>query len=155
MADLLGTLGMSNPALAATSGAARVLVVGGVANLVLSFLLGWILAGRRMKSSMEPHRWLLTAHEVSLQEGLMLLGLAFALGFTRLSSEWALVAAWLLVVASALQDFSGIVNWLRRTGDQFAERSTGWVLASANAVVNTAGLLIVAVGIVRALFSGG
>jgi hypothetical protein len=131
--------------------AARLLVVGGVANLLLSFLLGWVLAGRRMKSGMEPHRWLLTAHEVSLQEGLMLLALAFALGFARLAAEWATAAAWLLIVASVLQDFSGIVNWLRGTGDQFAERSAGWVLATLNAITNTAGLLIVAWGVIRAL----
>lgn len=132
--------------------AARVLVVGGVANLVLSFFLGWVLASRRLKGPIEANRWLLTAHEVSLQEGLMLLGLAFALGFAKLSAEWALAAAWLLVVASVFQDFSGIVNWLRNTGDQFAERSTGWLLATLNAITNTAGLLIVAWGVVRALF---
>jgi hypothetical protein len=39
---------------------------------------------------------------------------------------------WLLVVASGFQDFSGIVNWLRRTGDQFEQRSAGWVLATVN-----------------------
>ena len=120
--------------------AARILVVGGVANLMLSFLLGWVLAGRRMKGPVEPDRWLLVAHEVSLQEGLMLLGLAFALGFARLSPGWASASAWLLVTASVLQDFSGIVNWLRGTRDQFAERSTGWVLATMNAVFNTSGL---------------
>lgn len=131
--------------------ATRVLVVGGVGNLVLSFALGWVLASRRMKAPIDAHRWLLTAHEVSLQEGLMLLGLAFALGFADLSSEWRLASAWLLVVASALQDLSGLVNWLRGTGDQFAERSTGWVLATLNALTNTAGLLIVAWGVIRGL----
>jgi hypothetical protein len=134
-----------------TNPAVQVLVVGGVLNLVLSFLLGWVLAGRRMKGPMEAHRWLLTAHEVSLQEGLMLLGLAFAMGFARLSPERALMGAWLLVVGSILQDASGVVNWLRSTGDQFAERSAGWVLATLNAVVNTAGLLIVAVGVLRGI----
>lgn len=131
--------------------AVRVLIVGGVGNLLLSFFLGWVLAARRMKQPIEAHRWLLTAHEVSLQEGLMLLGLAFAMGFVRLTAPWALAAAWLLVVASALQDFSGIVNWLVGTGDQFAERSHGWRLATLNAVTNTAGLLIVAWGVIRAL----
>jgi hypothetical protein len=129
--------------------AARVLVVGGVANLVLSFLLGWVLSAKRMKGPMEPHRWLLTAHTVSLEEGLMLLGLAFALGFARLPPAWATTGAWLLVVASVFQDFSAIANWLRGTRDQFAEKSAGWVLASVNAVLNTAGLLIVAGGVVR------
>ena len=131
--------------------AARVLVVGGVANLLLSFLLGWVLAARRMKAPIEAHRWLLTAHEVSLQEGLMLLGLAFAQSYVRLPTGWAMAAAWLLVVASALQDFSGIVNAWRGTRDQFAERSAGWVLATLNAVTNTAGLLIIAWGIVLAI----
>ncbi len=128
--------------------ATRILVVGGVANLVLSFALGWLLSAQRMRGPMEPHRWLLVAHEVSLQEGLMLLGLAYALSFARLSEPWALAAAWLLVVASVFQTFSGIVNWLRGTKDQFGERSTGWVLATINAVTNTVGLLIVAVGVV-------
>ena len=100
---------------------------------------------------MDGLRWLLVAHEVALQEGLMLLGLAFALGFTRLPPGWSVAAAWLLIVAALFQTFSGIVNWLRATGDQFAEKSTGWVLASINAVLNTAGLAIVVVGVLRAL----
>jgi hypothetical protein len=131
--------------------ALRILVLGGVANVVLSFLLGWILSTRRLRGPMEPHRWLLVAHEVSLQEGLLLLGLGFAISFARLSASTATLGAVLLVAASAFQDFSGIVNWLRGTGDQFAEKSTGWLLASVNAVLNTAGLAIVAVGVVRGL----
>jgi hypothetical protein len=128
-----------------------VLVAGGVANLLLSFALGWALSTVRLKSPIETHRWLLVAHEVSLQEGLMLLGLAFALGFADLTPAWALGAAWLLVAGSVFQDLSGIVNWLRGTRDQFAERSAGWIFAILNAVANTAGLLIVAWGIFRAL----
>jgi hypothetical protein len=69
--------------------------------------------------------------------------------FSRLPDPWSLVAACLLVAASVLQDFSGIVNWLRGTGDQFAEKSAGWMLASLNAVLNTAGLAIVVVGVLR------
>jgi len=131
--------------------AARILVAGGVANLVLSFLLGWVLSANRIKEPIDRHRWLLVAHEVALQEGLLLLGLAVALGFARLSPAWAVRGAWLLVAASVFQDFSGITNWLRRTGDQFAEKSLGWIFASINAVLNTAGLLIVAAGVARAL----
>ena len=131
------------------SAAVRVLLVGGLANVVLSFTLGWVLSMHRMKGPMEPHRWLLVAHEVSLQEGLLLLGLGFAMTFARLSGGLACTAAWLLVGASVFQDFSGIVNWLRGTHDQFAEKSAGWVLASVNAVLNTVGLVILVVGVVR------
>jgi hypothetical protein len=102
-----------------------------------------------MKGPMEPHRWLLIAHEVSLQEGMLLLALSIAAAYARLPSALATAAAALLVAASVFQDFSGILNWLRRTGDQFAERSTGWKLASINAVLNTAGLAILVVGVVR------
>jgi hypothetical protein len=135
----------------AITAASRILVLGGVANLVLSFLLGWILSGRRMHSPMDAHRWLLTAHEVALQEGLLLLGLAVALPYAQLPPWAAELGAWLLVVGSAFQDLSGLVNWLRGTGDQFAERSAGWVLASINAVINSAGLGVVAFGVARGL----
>ena len=131
--------------------AIKILVLGGVGNLVLSFVLGWVLSAQRLKGPMEPHRWLLVAHEVSLQEGLLLLGCAVALNYATLSSTMASAGAALLVAASVFQDFSGIINWLRRTGDQFAERSTGWKLASVNAVLNTAGLAIVAYGVCRGL----
>ena len=128
-----------------------VLVLGGVANLALSFVLGWVLSAIRMKRPIASARWLLIAHEVALQEGLMLLGLAFALGFAVLDASWAVAAAWLLVVASIFQDGSGIANWLRRTDDQFAERSMGWMLASINAVLNTTGLAIIVYGVFRGL----
>lgn len=134
------------------STAQKLLIVGGVANLVLSFALGWVLSAVRMKGPMAPHRWLLTAHEVSLQEGLMLLGLSLAAAVADLPPGWLVAGAGLLVAASLFQDLSGVVNWLRRTDDQFAERSTGWRLASVNAVLNTAGLAIVAVGVVRGVW---
>jgi hypothetical protein len=129
--------------------ATRVLVLGGVFNLVLSFVLGFVLSDKRRKDPIEKHRWLLTAHVVSLEEGVMLLALAFALGYARLPGAAATAGAVLLVVASAFQDFSGVINWLRNTKDQFAEKSAGWILASVNAVLNTIGLAIVTVGVVR------
>ena len=131
--------------------AIKVLVLGGVLNLVLSFALGWVLSLHRTKDPIEPHRWLLVAHEVAMMEGVMLLALAFASLFARLPSWLATTGAVALVVASLFQDMSGVVNWRRKTGDQFAERSAGWVLASINAVLNTAGLAIITAGVIRGL----
>ncbi|MEZ4361273.1 MAG: hypothetical protein R3B48_13900 [Kofleriaceae bacterium] len=133
--------------------AIKCLVLGGVANLVLSFGLGWVLSVYRAKGPMEPHRWLLVAHEVSLQEGVMLLGLAYAAGFVRLPVWLASGGALAVVIASFFQDASGFMNWLRRTNDQFAEKSLGWKLAGVNAVLNTAGLGILAIGVVRGLLA--
>lgn len=133
------------------SHAVRVLVLGGVANLVLSFALGWLLSMKRMKEPAARHHWLLVAHTVALQEGLLLLALGWAVTFAAVASTAAAVGAWLVVVASIFQDASGIANWLTRTDDQFAARSPGWVLASVNAVLNTAGLAILSYGVVRGL----
>jgi hypothetical protein len=127
--------------------AIKLLVLGGVGNLVLSFLLGWLLSAKRMKEPMDKHRWLLIAHEVSLQEGLMLLGLGFSLQFAKLSPSLAVIGAWLLIAGSLFQDFSGILNWLRAVDDQFKAKSLGWVSATINAILNTAGLGIIAYGV--------
>jgi hypothetical protein len=126
-----------------TPAAIRLLVVAGLLNVALSFLLGWVLALRRRTDAMDRHRWLLVAHEVSLQEGVLLVCVGFALtacaphGAAGAAAWWGAV---LLVAASVFQDASGIVNWLQRTGDQFAEKSRGWILATINAVLNTVGL---------------
>ena len=120
---------------------------------MLSFALGWLLSLHRAKGPIEQHRWLLVAHEVALMEGVMLLGLAFASLFARLPPWLGTTGAVALVAASLFQDFSGVVNWRRKTGDQFAEKSAGWVLASINAVLNTAGLGIIAGGVIRGLAS--
>ena len=128
--------------------AIRILVAGGVANVVLSFALGWVLSVVRLREPIGKHHWLLVAHEVSLQEGLLLLGLGYALGFARLSPGLAGAAAWMLVAASAFQDASGILNWLTRTDDQFAARSPGWMAATVNAILNTVGLGIIAWGVI-------
>ena len=133
--------------------AVRLLVAAGVLNLALSFLLGWVLSAKRMKEPMDKHRWLLTAHEVSLQEGLLLLGCAFALLFARLSLSTALVGAWLLALGSVFQDLSGVLNWLRSVDDQFAAKSLGWISATINAMLNTAGLAIVVYGALAGVLS--
>ena len=132
-----------------TSIVVKILVLGGVGNVLLSFVLGWVLSAYRLREPIMPHHWLLVAHTVSLQEGLLLFALAFAAQFAVLPTSVAVGAAVSLVVASVLQDASGIANWLRRTGDQFEARSFGWKLASANAILNTLGLLGLGVGIVR------
>ncbi len=131
--------------------AVKLLVAGGVGNLVLSFLLGWLLSAKRMKEPMDKHRWLLIAHEVSLQEGMMLLGLGFALQFAKLSPSLAVTGAWLLIAGSIFQDLSGILNWIRSVDDQFKAKSTGWMAATANAILNTAGLGIIAYGVFAGL----
>jgi len=131
--------------------AAKVLIVGGVLNLALAFVLGFILSNSRLKEPAKPQHYLNLAHRASLWEGFMLLGLVFAVELSDLSSGLETLAAILLVASSAFQDGSSVLNWLQGVGDEFAERSPGFYLATINAILATTGLAILIVGVFRGL----
>jgi hypothetical protein len=131
--------------------AAKVLIVGGVLNLALAFALGFVLSNSRLKEPEKPQHYLNLAHKVSLWEAFMLLGLVFAVELADLSSGVKTLAAALLVASSAFQDGSSVLNWLQGVSDEFAERSPGLVLATINAILATAGLAILIVGVFRGL----
>jgi hypothetical protein len=131
--------------------AAKVLVVGGVLNLALAFVLGFILSNSRLKEPAKTQPYLAVAHRVSLWEGFMLLGLVFAVELSDLSSGVETLAAVLLVASSAFQDGSSVLNWVQGVADEFAERSPGFYLATINAILATAGLGILIVGVFHAL----
>lgn len=81
----------------------------------------------------------------------MLLALAVALPLSDLSPDLETLAAALLVASSAFQDGSAILNWLQGVKDQFVQRSPGLTLGTINAVLATAGLAILLVGVFRGL----
>jgi hypothetical protein len=133
------------------SGASKILLVGGMLNLLFAFGIGFVLSRVRLKDPTAEHGWLLQAHRVSLWEGFMLLGLIFAVEFSTLSQGVENLSAWLLVAASALQASSTIANLVQDVPDQFAQRRAGYYLAAANAVFGSVGLVILFVGVLKAL----
>jgi hypothetical protein len=120
-------------------------------NLLFAFAIGFVLSRVRMKDPTAEHGWLLQAHRVSLWEGFMLLGLIFAVEFSTLSSGLEDLAAWLLVIAAALQASSTIANLVQGITDQFAERRAGYYLAATNAGLGAVGLVSLFVGVLKAL----
>jgi hypothetical protein len=131
--------------------AEKILIVGGVGNLAVSFVIGFVLSRARLRDPAAPHAWLLQAHRVALWEGFMLLGLVFAARLSPLSSGWEILAASLLVAASALQEASAIANLVQGIPDQFAQRKLGYQLAATNAVLGAVGLVILIVGVLKGL----
>jgi len=129
----------------------KVLIVGGVLNIALSFLLGVGLARRRTASPIEASRFLLVAHEGAVLQGIMLLSLAFALALSDLSAGWETLAAWLLVVAATMQVTAALLNFRGGIADQFAEKSTGLRLNQVQAVLALAGLGIIVVGTLKGI----
>ena len=88
----------------------------GVAALAYGFILGVPLAAARMKAP-QASRHLVTTHLSAIIQGAVHLGLAFVAGVFVLEAGWANAAAWLIVVASALEIIGGTINWLSGTGD--------------------------------------
>lgn len=131
--------------------AAKILIVGGLFNIGLAFVLGFVLSNARLKRPTQSPHYLQVAHRVSLFEGFMLFGLVFAVELARLPTGWKTLAAVLLVASSLFQDGSGILNWIQGVKDEFTERSPGFALATINAILAAGGVLILIVGVVAAL----
>jgi hypothetical protein len=133
------------------STAAKVLLVGGMLNLLFAFVMGFVLSRVRLKDPAAEHAWILQGHRSALWEGFMLLGLIFAVEFSTLSSGLETLGSVLLVIASALSEGSAIANHVQGVPDQFVQRRTGYNLAATNATLAAIGLVILFVGVVKAL----
>ncbi len=131
------------------STAQRLFIGYGTVILMAGFVLGTLLGMLRMK--VPAIRNLATAHVETLMQASMHFGLAFVVGMVGFRSTAATWAAALLVAGSAMQATGVTLNWLAKTGDQFAERSPGFKLNSASTFVMWPGLVLSAWGILSRL----
>lgn len=127
------------------STAQQIFIGYGIVILVVGFALGSILGMLRMKNP--SMRNLATAHVETLMQSAMHFGLAFAVGATGFDSSAATWGAVLLAIGSGMQALGVTLNWLTKTGDQFAEKSPGYLINSTSTFVIMPGLLITAWGI--------
>ncbi len=130
--------------------ASKILVVGGMLNLAYSCLTGFALSKVRLKTA-DTGTWLPLAHRVSLWWGFMFLGMPWALNLSPLSAGVETLAAWLLVASSALSDVEPLLNLWQGVKDPVAERSLTFYLGGVSAVLVTAGVAILTVGVIRGL----
>jgi hypothetical protein len=77
--------------------------------------------------------------------------LVWAARLSTLGPGWLDVAAWLVVVASALVAAKDTVNWLTGVQDEFGEKSKAVPLGGLAALPVTIGIGIFVVGVVTAL----
>jgi hypothetical protein len=131
------------------STAQRLFVGYGTVIVVVGFVLGTVLGASRMKAP--AARNLATAHVETLLQAAMHFGLAFVVGVVGFHSTTATWAALLLVVGSAMQAVGVTLNWLTKTGDQFAQRSPGFMINSASTFVMWPGLVLASWGILTRL----
>lgn len=135
--------------LAAMSTATQLFTAYGIIILIVGFSLGSILGMLRMKSP--SLRNLAMAHVETLMQGAMHLGLGFAVSAVAWDTGWATAGAILLVVGSAMQALGVTLNWITSTGDQFAEKSPGYLINSTSTFVIFPGLIITAIGVLTNL----
>jgi hypothetical protein len=74
-------------------------------------------------------------------QGPVALGFAFAVTVTDFDSGLATAAAYTFAAGLALEALGGSLNWLRKTGDQFAERSPGFYANACSGPVAIVGAL--------------
>ena len=131
--------------------AEKVLIVGGVLNLAYGTLLGYPITVIRAKGAPVTPRYLMATHISTLLHAAVLLGLAWAARLSALGPGWHDVAAWLLVISSALVAAKDTVNWLTGVQDEFTEKSRATLLGGLAALPETIGIGIFAAGVLEAL----
>ncbi len=131
------------------STAQQIFLAYGTIILLVGFSLGSTLGMLRMKAP--SVRNLAMAHVETLMQGSMHLGLAFAVSAVGFDSTAATWGAILLAVGSAMQATGVTLNWITKTGDQFAEKSPGYLINSTSTFVIFPGMVITAWGILTNL----
>jgi hypothetical protein len=130
--------------------AEKILILGGVINLLYGFVTGFMLAVIRQKTPVAP-KYLMFAHTGPLMQGAMLLGLVFAVQMSTLAAGTETTGAALLSGGALLLAIKDTVNWWQTIGDEFAEKPVlGLALGTLSVLASSAGLLIVSFGVVLA-----
>ena len=130
--------------------AAKILIVGGVLNIVAGYVAGFILSSVRGRSPAAP-KYLKYAHMFPLIHGPILLSLVLAMDLSPLSQGIEALAAGLLVASSALSVAKDIAHWVRGTRDEFAETSPLFYVGAVGVAMGTIGLAITVVGVFMGL----
>jgi len=135
----------------AITAAEKVLITGGVLNLAYGVLLGYAITVIRAKGAPATPKYLMAAHVGALLQAALLLGLVWASRLSTLGPGWQDVAAWLVVITSALIAAKDTINWLTGVQDEFGDKARTTPLGALGAVAETAGVGIFVAGVLTAL----
>jgi hypothetical protein len=130
--------------------AAKILIVGGMANLVFAIVTGLVLARVRLVESVAP-KYLALAHMGGLMWAPILLSTVVALELSTLPSWLETLAASLLVAGSVVLDAKDVINWGQHVDDEFQTKGTGYTLGTISGTLMSAGVIIITIGVLKAL----
>jgi hypothetical protein len=129
----------------------KILVVGGMVNLVVGALSGIPMGLVRMQGADAAPKYLTMLHLGGLMQGPILIGVGFALTMSTLTSWINTLAAVLLVAASALLFTKDFLNWRQGVQDEFAEKSVGLTLGNIFGPIHIAGIALATVAVLSGL----
>lgn len=131
--------------------AAKILIMGGILNILYSLLTGIPIAVIRQKSPTYS-KYLRLVHVGSLIWGPVLISLVLALELSPLEQGIELFAAWLMVISSVTLNAKDTINWLVRVEDEFVEKPlTPLILGGVSALTAFVGVGIILVGVSQGL----
>jgi hypothetical protein len=113
--------------------------------------LGYPITVIRVKGAPAVSKYLMATHVGALLQAAILLGLVWAARLSTLGPGWLDVAAWLVVVSSALIAAKDTLNWLTGVQDEFSEKAKTAPLAALAALAGPIGIGIFVVGVLKAL----
>jgi hypothetical protein len=131
--------------------AEKVLIAGGMLNLAYGALLGYAIVVNRVKGAPATPKYLMAAHIGTLLHAAVLLGLVQAARLSALGPGWLDVAAWLVVISSALVAAKDTLNWLAGVQDEFSEKAKTTLLGGLAALGEPIGIGILVIGVLEAL----
>ena len=129
--------------------ASKVLILGGVLNLLYGLLTG-LPAGLIRQKQPTYSKYLRFVHVGSLMWGPLLISLSLALNLSPLAAGVETLAAGLMVAASILLGTKDTLNWRMGIQDEFAEKKARIPLAlgTLSSLASLVGMVIILVGVV-------
>jgi hypothetical protein len=99
-----------------------ILIIGGMANIVISSLAGYMLLWIRMRDPQKPiSRYAITTHTSAIINGVLLLGISVAIPHTGFINEINIGIAIAETVAAFLSSVRNIHSWSLGMNDAIAE----------------------------------
>lgn len=127
-----------------------VLVFTAIVLLAVGVVTGVAMSRVRLGEPETP-KYLRYAHLAAYGQAPLLLGIAWLLGFSSMSSGFDLTTAAVVSLGAGLLVAKDLVNWLSGTVDEFREQDLGYRIGAVFGVVHAVGVGMVAVVAISAI----
>ena len=127
-----------------------ILILTAIALLFSGAVTGFFMSRIRLSAPDTP-KYLRFAHLASYGQAPILLGVVVVLGLSGMPDTFNTATAIVFSAGAVLLVVKDLINWLAGTGDEFAEKTTGYRIALLFGPVHLAGLVMVAIAALAGL----